>query len=328
MSVELRHLRAFVVLAEDLNFTRAAARLHVVQQALSAQIRQLEEALGVSLFERSTRHVALTPTGQALLAHAPSALQHVEAAMEQARRTGADDRGALTLGLLATAPLDFTPALLRAFAVERPHVQVSIRNVAFGDPSGGVRDRQTDVALVWRPFDETGLASEPLFADERWALLPADHRLASSSPIDAATLAREPFVWVDRMDPVARDFWTLAEARGGRPPVIGARITGFEELFAAVRAGRAVAASPRSVTSTLPWKDLVARPVRGLAPAIVAVCWRAGDDNPLVRAFVACARRIAEALAADAPAPSEFPTDSARTTRGARPRKAARRGAI
>lgn len=328
MSVELRHLRAFIVLAEDLNFTRAAARLHVVQQALSAQIRQLEEALGVSLFERSTRHVALTPAGQALLAHAPSALQHVEAAMDQARRTSADDSGALTLGLLATAPLDFTPALLRAFAAERPRVQVSIRNVAFDDPSGGVRDRQTDVALVWRPFDETGVACEPLFADERWALLPADHRLAATSPIEAAALAGEPFVWVDHMDPVARDFWTLAEARGGRPPAIGARITGFEDLFAAVRAGRAVAASPRSVTATLPWKDLVARPVRGLAPAIVAVCWRAGDDNPLVRAFVASAQRVAEAMAADPPR-SSAPSSGAATSTKRRTgnRKVARGGA-
>lgn len=300
MSVELRHLRAFIVLAEELNFTRAASRLHVVQQALSTQIRQLEETLGVTLFERSTRHVALTPAGRALLAHAPSALQHVDAALDEARRTQDHEAGTLTLGLLATAPLDFTPSLLRAFAAERPRVQVQIRNVAFDDPSGGVRGRHADVALVWRPFDETGLACEPLFADERYAVLPADHRLAAAPRVEAEALAAEPFVWVEQMDPVARDFWTLAEAREGRPPTVGATITGFEDLFAAVRAGRAVAACPRSVTATLPWKDLVARPVRGLAPAIVAACWRANDANPLVRAFVACARRVASAT----PAPS------------------------
>lgn len=109
--------------------------------------------------------------------------------------------------------------------------------------------------------------------------------------------------------------------------MVGAHISGFEELFAAVRSGRAVAASPRSVTSTLRWKDVEARPVRGLAPAIVAVCWRAGDDNPLVRAFVATARRIAEDWAVGAPRATEkLPSKGARATGGARASKTSRRG--
>lgn len=295
MSVELRHLRAFLVLAEELNFTRAAARLHVVQQALSTQIRQLEDDLGVELFTRTTRRVALTAAGESLRAHAPSVLQRLDAALDDVRQHGAGEGGPLTLGLLATASLDITPALLRAFAVERPQAEVSIRNVSFDDPSGGVRDGRADVALVWRPFDEQGLACEPLFTDQRVAVLPADHPLAAQPFVDADALAAEPFVWVAQMDAVARDFWTLADARDGRPPRIGATITGFEDLFAAVRAGRAVAASPKSVTGALPFTDLVTRPVRGLAPAIVAACWRADDHRPLVQAFVRCARRVAEA---------------------------------
>jgi DNA-binding transcriptional LysR family regulator len=296
VGIELRHLRAFVVLAEELNFTRAAERLHVVQQALSTQIRQLEDDLGAKLFVRTSRRVVLTAAGQALLAHAPSALAHVDAAIERVRHDGRGEAGALTLGLLATAPLDFTPTLLRAFAEDRPQAEVSIRNVAFDDPSGGVRDGQSDVALVWRPFDETGLSCEPLFTDERTAVLRAGHPLSKHRFVDAVRLADEPFVWVEDMDPVARDFWTLADSRSGRRPRIGATITGFEDLFAAVRAGRAVAACPRSITNALSWPDLVTRPVRGLAPAVVAVCWRTDDARPLVRAFVACARRIAEGL--------------------------------
>lgn len=295
MSIELRHLRAFVVLAEERNFTRAAVRLHVVQQALSAQIRQLEEELGTPLFVRTTRHVALTAAGQALLEHAPAALQHVESTVEHVRHSARGESGALTLGLLATGALDFTPTLLRAFAEERPQVALTIRNVTFDDPTGGVRDRRTDVALVWRPFDETGLACEPLFTDERMAVLPATHPLAAARVVDAQRLADEPFVWVEDMDPIARDFWTLASLRDGRRPRIGARISGFEELFTAVRAGRAVAACPRSITAALSWSDLVARPVRGLPPAIVALCWRKDDTRSLIQAFVACGRRTADA---------------------------------
>jgi len=270
VNVELRHLRSFLVLTEELNFTRAAARLNIVQQALSAQMRQLEEELGAPLFVRTTRKVELTAAGRALLEHAPSALRTVEAAFDQVRASATGETGALTVGLLATASLDFTPRLLRAFAEDKPKVSVSIRNVAFNDPSGGVRGHHADVALVWRPFDEQGLACEPLFTDHRVALLPIDHPLAAERTIDAASLAAEPFVWVDDMDEIARGFWTLGDIRGGRPPQIGATISGFEDLFAAVRAGRAVAACPRSVAATLPWPDLVTRPVKGLAPAVVA----------------------------------------------------------
>lgn len=299
VNVELRHLRAFVVLAEELNFTRAARRLNIVQQALSTQIRQLEDSLGAELFVRNTRSVTLSPSGQALLALAPQTLQIVETAFDQVRQSTMGESGALSLGLLATAALDFTPRLLRAHAQACPNVQVSIRNVAFDDPSGGLRNRITDVALVWRPFDESGLACEPLFTDRRVAVLPVDHPLCQEDFVDAEALAAEPFVWVDDMDSVARDFWTLAEMRGGRPPRIGATITGFEDLFAAVRAGRAVAACPESIAGHLPWADLTTRPVRGLSPAIVAICWRADDHRSLVGSFVECARRLIEVTNAE-----------------------------
>lgn len=305
VNVELRHLRSFIVLAEELNFTRAAGRLNIVQQALSAQMRQLEDELGAALFVRTTRKVELTPAGRALLEHAPVALRSVESAFDQVRDSVAGERGSLTLGLVATASLDFTPRVLRNFAEDKPNVNVSIRNVAFDDPTGGVRSRQADVALVWRPFDEEGLACEPLFTDRRVAVLPIDHPLAAAKTVDAAALAAEPFVWVDNMDEIARGFWTLADVRQGRPPRVGARITGFEDLFAAVRAGRAVAACPGSVASALPWRDLVTRPIPGLAPAVVAACWRATDQSPFVKAFVACALRAA---GTDAAAASTNPT--------------------
>ena len=296
MNVELRHLRSFLVLAEELNFTRAAARLHLAQQALSTQIRQLEEQLGVELFVRTTRKVELTPGGRALLEKVPDALKQVESVLLDIRQS-AGESGSLTLGLLATSPLDFTPKLLRAFAAERPNVSVSIRNVAFDDPTGGVLSRKCDVSLVWEPFLTQGLICEPLFSDERVAVLAADHPLlASGGAVTAEALAQEPFVWVDDMDPVARDFWTLADQRGGRPPRIGARITGFEDLFAAVRAGQAVAACPASIAGGLPWKDLTTRPVFGLPPVQVALCWRPEDRNPAVETFAACARRLAAEL--------------------------------
>jgi DNA-binding transcriptional LysR family regulator len=295
VNVELRHLRSFLVVAEELNFTRAAARLHLAQQALSTQIQQLERELGVTLFVRTTRQVSLTSSGRKLLDQLPGAVSKVDSLLSEiaAQANGA---GQLTLGLLATSLLEFTPRLLRTFAAERPNVSVTIRNVPFSDPSGGVRDGQCDAALVWEPFQARDIECQALFEDERVAVLAADHPLAKLPRVPAELLAAEPFVWVDDMDPVARDFWTLSEQRGGRPARVGARITGFEDLFAAVRAGQAVAASPSSIAGALPWPDLTIRPVEGLPPAVVSICRRAGDGNPVVDALVECALRVAREM--------------------------------
>lgn len=290
VSPELRHLRSFVVLAEELNFTRAAGRLHLAQQALSAQIRQLEEMLGVTLFHRTTRKVELTPAGSVLLERTTAILADVDAALEEVRATAGGARGSITVGLLGTASLEVTPRILRAFAARYPAIELNVRNVDFADPSGGVRDGSTDAAIVWLPFDMHGLACEPLFTDPRVAVLPVDHPLARAEVVTAAELAEQPFAWIEEMDPVARDFWTLADARDGRPARRGATISGFDDLFATVRAGKAVAASPASVAGGLPWPDLVTRPVEGLEPALVAVCWDSRKPNALIDFLVEVAR--------------------------------------
>jgi DNA-binding transcriptional LysR family regulator len=167
-----------------------------------------------------------------------------------------------------------------------------VRNVSFADPSGGVRSGEADVAIVWLPFATDGLEVGVLLEDPRVAVLAADHPLAAHDTVAASDLAGEPFGWIDDLDPVARDFWTLAAHRGGRPPRIGARITGFDDYFAAVRSGQAVAASPAAITRTLTWPDLALRPLTGAEPARLAVCHRAGDTNPLVHVFAAVARDV------------------------------------
>ena len=295
MDVELRHLHSFVAVAEELNFTRAAERLHLAQPALSAQIRQLEQRVGARLFERTTRRVELTPAGRALLDEAPVLLDGMDAALRAARMAAAGETGALTVGLLATAALDVTPRILRAFARERPKVAVSVRNVDFADPSGGVRSGDADLAMVWLPFRDDGLACDPLFDDRRVAVFASDHPLAAHEQLEVAELLAEPMCWVEGVDPVAGAFWTLDEQRGA-PPVIGATVTGFEDMFAAVRAGAAFAAIPASIATGLPFADIAARPVNGLPGATVAICRRAGSEDPLVEAFAACAR---EACASD-----------------------------
>jgi DNA-binding transcriptional LysR family regulator len=299
VDVELRHLRAFEVLAQELNFTRAAARLHLTQQALSAQIRDLERRCGAPLFTRTTRTVGLTEAGRTLLRHVPGILLSVGQALAETRAAGHGSRGALVVGMRGVAGLDLTPRILRAFSARHEDVDLTVRNVEFGDASAGLASGNTDVALAWLPTPD-GIEDVPLLDDPRLAVLPADHPLARHVEVNASDLADEPFVWVDEMDARVRDYWTLAAYRVGRPARVGARITGFEDSWAAVRAGRAVAASPALTLTALPGADIVTRPVRGLAPAVLGVCRRLGDDRPLVTAFVEIAR--AEAAASGRPA--------------------------
>ena len=117
------------------------------------------------------------------------------------------------------------------------------------------------------------------------AVLAEHHPLAAADEVHAAELADEPFVWVDEMDARVRDYWTLAEYRVGRPVKVGARISGFEDAWEAVRAGLAVAASP-AIMLTRSGTGIVTRPIHGLGPATLGVCRRANDTRPLVTAFV------------------------------------------
>jgi DNA-binding transcriptional LysR family regulator len=292
VDLELRHLRAFEVVAQELNFTRAAGRLHLTQQALSSQIRDLERRCGAMLLTRTTRSVALTDAGRTLRRHVPGILFSVGQALAETRVAASGAHGTLVVGVRGVAGLDLMPRVLRAFSVEQPSVEVTVRNVEFGDASAGLASGATDVALAWLPTPD-GVDAVPLLEDRRVAVLPADHPLARQAEVNAADLADEPFVWIDEMDAPVRDYWTLGEYRGGRPVKVGARITGFEDAWAAVRAGKAVAASPATVLNELVGPDIVTRPVRGLAPAVLAVCRRDSDHRELVRAFIEIACREA-----------------------------------
>ncbi|WP_167829189.1 LysR family transcriptional regulator [Nocardia brasiliensis] len=298
MDVELRHLRAFHVLATELNFTKAAARLHLTQQALSNQIKQLETRIGATLFQRSTRQVTLTDAGRTLLARVPDILDTVGAAIADTRETESGERTELRIGIRGVTGLDVTPRMLRAFAAEYPHVALTVGKVEFDDPSAGVLAGTADLGLIWLPAPD-GLEITPLLAEERIALLSADDPLAASPAVAPADLAVQPFAWwTDNRHLAAQHFMTLGDYRDG-PPTIGAYVTTLEDLLAAVGSGQAVAVSVASVAHFFPWSGVVARPLRDVAPSVLALAVREGDTRPLVSAFARIAAKVAAELVAE-----------------------------
>jgi DNA-binding transcriptional LysR family regulator len=288
---EVRQLQYFVTVAEEFNFTRAAQRLHVVQQSLSTGIAQLEATLGIRLFERTTRTVTLTSAGAAWLPYAREALASMNRAADAAEDLAAGRSGRLRVGLAATGALPFMPGLLRTFRQRFPLADIDAKHFDFHVPCGGLRDRETDVAIVRPPFLNDGLTLVELGQEPRYAVLASDHPLAERSTIEFADLVDEP--WMDvETDPLWCDFWQVKEQRP-RPPTIGAMCRTLDDLFEAARAGTATGLVPESIAQTQSWPNLAFVAVLDIAPSTVAVAWHTDDDRRIVAHFVKLAKEVA-----------------------------------
>lgn len=290
MRPDVRQFQYFLGVAEELNFTRAAERLNVVQQSLSTAIAQLEALLNIKLFERTTRSVTLTDAGAAWLPYARDALAAADRAAEAAQDLAAGRTGRLHVGLAATAALDITPRLLRAFAERYPLVELGTQHFDFEDPSGGLHERRTDVAIVRPPFSDHGLELRVIGAEARYAVMAADHPLADRPALDFADLAREP--WMDVVtDPVWCDFWRVAELRS-EPLTVGAICRTLDDLLEAARAGTALGLVPESVVRAQSWPHLAFVEVRDISPSTVAIAWPSDSRRATVRKFVDLATEL------------------------------------
>ncbi|GLZ10039.1 LysR family transcriptional regulator [Actinomadura sp. NBRC 104425] len=291
MDAHLRELRYFAAIADELSFTRAAARLFVSQPALSKQIRALERRLGFELFERRGRGVALTPQGAALLPAVRDVLGTWDRAYAETRALGRPRT--LVVGMQPAVGRDLQRRALRRFRELAPDWTVSLRLVGWDDPTAGLADASSDVAFVWLPVPAVGIRTRTLAGERRHVALPDDHPLAARAEIDFADLLDEPFIALPAAAGPLRDFWLALDARGGRPPRIGAEATAPDEVFEAVSSGLGVVLLAEGNTGLYRRPGVVCRPVRGLAPAELAAAWRADDTREITRLFLAALRGTA-----------------------------------
>ncbi|KAA0941430.1 LysR family transcriptional regulator [Streptomyces apricus] len=274
--MELRTLRYFVAVAEELHFGRAATRLHMSQPPLSRAIRQLETELGGALFDRSSAGVALTPVGTVLLGEARALLARAELA--RARVAGAAGAAALTVGILGDSTDPRVTRLAAAHRARHPHVEVRVRETDLTDPTCGLRAGPVDVALTRGPFDTAGLTVRDLRADPVGALLRADDPLARRDGLVLADLAgRRWFRFPAGTDPLWQAYWHGGEPREG--PVVRA----VQECRQAVLWNGTVGVT---LLGHDPGEGLAVVPLLDMAPSRVVVAWNRGDTNPLLRSFV------------------------------------------
>jgi DNA-binding transcriptional LysR family regulator len=300
--IELRELRYFVAVAQELNFSRAAERLGMAQSPLSKAIAQLETHLGLRLLERTTRQVTLTAAGATLLNDGPRILAAADAAVTRAKRA-AHTEPRLVLALKPGGDGGLLRDILAAYqSPDLPPIEATV--VSWGGPAALVLSGSADVALLRSPFDHDGLEIEELLTEPRVAALAAGHRLASRSRLRRADLSGEPLPrWSGADAPMAaywngRDPQSLAAAwpDGTAPPAdtAGPLVSDLPQLLETVALNQVVAFLPASTAARYPRADLVYRPVSDLSPSVVAVAWQQGSRSPAIAAFVRAAVEIAE----------------------------------
>ena len=290
---ELRVLRYFVAVAEELHFGRAAARLHIAQPSLSVQIRNLERTLGAALLVRSSRATSLTPAGEVLLDHARSLLAAADIAAEATRSAAHGMDQTLVVGFQANAAAELTPKILAAFRRDHPQVRVQTRSYPFADPTAGLADGSADVAFIRPPVPPTdGLQAQELFTEPRVLVMPESSHLATRPRVCVAEVADEPFIARHAPD-VWRDFWLATDARGGHRVRVGAEVRTVDECFEAILSHQGIAFTQASTQRFYNWPGLTFIPVTDLPPSTVSIAWREDALTPAARAFITTAHTIA-----------------------------------
>jgi LysR family transcriptional regulator, hca operon transcriptional activator len=291
--VELRHLRYFIAVAEELSFTRAAARLHTAQPSLSQQIRQLEKELGVKLLDRSRHHVAVTNAGRVFLQQAKDILGRVDHAGKLARQAADGHAGDLSVGTFPSADVSILPRLKPLIAEHLPNLRLILHSKYAVEPLSGLQAGTLDVAFMRDPDDDAGLEVIELLREQIVIVLPSHHALARRKKIPVKSLDDLPCITMERsMSPALHDATATLyrEARIRMHAVSSAdNVLGHLQL---VQEGLGFALLPESMNALLP-PGVTSRPLDcDLIPAVsIVLAFRRGNASRLVREFVGLARR-------------------------------------
>jgi DNA-binding transcriptional LysR family regulator len=279
MDLDLRKLRYFVAVAEELHFGRAAARLHIAQPALSRQVRALEDQLRVALFDRDRRGATLTPAGEQLLHDAPELL----AAADGMRRRVCRAAGRIETFTVAFAPGIAVTAPVQVFLTRFPEVSVEVMPVPVDNQALVVLDGRADVSFVRMPVPRRGLGLRPMFTEPRVAVVPRSHRLAGEPAIGIAELADEWLLQDPDLVPEWRDL--TSRRQPAADPHAAPEARSVEGMLEYVAAQRGVMVLPRSAATYYSRDDVRHVPVTDIAPCQVSLVWSAGRDTALVRDF-------------------------------------------
>jgi DNA-binding transcriptional LysR family regulator len=285
---DLRRLRYFVAVAEELHFGRAARRLNVSQPPLSVQIRTLEREIGTPLLIRTQRRVELTEAGRVLLDEARRLLDQAEAAVVHARRAAEGTVGRLAIGFVSTVDYSILPALVRRFRHKHPGISLKLLELTGDRQQALLQSGELDLGLSILPSPAAGLAKRPVFREPLIAAVPASHPLAGRRRTALRSLAAEPFIQFPReLAPGLYDLAIAACQKAGFTPHLAQEAIQMQTILGLVAAGLGVALVPRCM-SKLQRPDVryLALDARGFEVETVAL-WHSENRAPALAALIA-----------------------------------------
>ncbi|MBD2080006.1 LysR family transcriptional regulator [Leptolyngbya sp. FACHB-17] len=297
--MELRHLRYFVAVAEELHFNRAADRLNIAQPPLSQQIKHLETELGVELFHRRTkRQVQLTEAGQVLLQATYQILAQLEQAVCDTQRAGRGETGTLTIGFTSSVVYDILPAILFQFRQRFPQVNLVLQELTTTQQEEALQNHRIEVGFCHPPLKDNHLSLEYILQEPLVVALPESHPLATEPAISLHSLADESFILFPRhLGPGLYDqIVSFCEQANFRPNVMQEAIQ-MQTIIGLISAEMGIALVPASLQSLkrvgVVYKPLEsAMPLAEMAPLVeTAIVWRPDHTSSVLREFLQVVRR-------------------------------------
>jgi DNA-binding transcriptional LysR family regulator len=285
---DLRRLRYFVAVAEELHFGRAARRLNVSQPPLSVQIRTLEREVGTPLLIRTQRRVELTEAGRVLLDEARRLLSQAEAAVVHARRAAEGTVGHLAIGFVSTVDYSILPPLVRRFRQQHPGIALKLLELTGDRQQALLQSGELDLGLSILPSPARGLTMRPVFREPLIAAVPANHPLAVRRRTALRSLATEPFIQFPReLAPGLYDLAIVACQKAGFTPHLAQEAIQMQTILGLVAAGLGVALVPQCM-SKLQRADVhyLALDARGFEVETVAL-WHSENRAPALAALIA-----------------------------------------
>src|SRR5580704_7562065 len=292
-NVTLRQLEAFLAVAEELHFGRAAGRLSVSAPWMSHTVRDLERALRVELLSRTT------PAGQVFAGLASQILTELSSAIKTVHSMSATPRETLKLGYTIGAGLEVVPTLLRTYAAREPDAGIETEEFDFTDPSAGLRDNLVNAAVVRPPLGLPGLVSVELATERRVACLPDDHPLAARGSLSISEVLPQPIIAAPGSPGPWRNYWILTDYRSGPAPVVAEAGTLDAEMHLVSRGvGLSITSEAVGVWYKRPGVTFV--PILDLPPCSVSLAWWP-QDTGLVAGLAAVANEVRARIAVSPP---------------------------
>jgi len=296
--MELRHLRYFIAVAEELHFGRAAARLHIAQPPLSQQVRRLEDELQTPLLRRTSRHVELTTAGRLFLREAKLTVIQADRAMRIARRASQGEIGQLFVGCTPWADFTSGPQVIRGFGKRFPHVEVELHSLSSAEQISALEDGRIDVGILRPPVHRQTLMTESLLTERLVVAFPQGHRFAAYRRVPWRELADEAYVLLSRRRaPTFDGIVSQACADAGLTLSVRYEVDHPQAVLALVAAGLGISLAPATF-GALKSAGIAHRGLRPSGPVLkTIIAWRREGASPLVQRFLGVARAIARGVA-------------------------------